>query len=143
MQSDHVHHPNVTDQSMTLNSDSPSRPCEPLPLHLQKLPVRIPLIVGLKYPSEWYLNDGGPPADNPTPYDHICGMMDCPRPFTPLCRMVLAHLVFSLFDNWTIDCDGVSVSIHGFMRIIKFGRKSDPSLREVALGLVRLPNVVI
>ena len=38
---------------------------------------------------------------------------------------------------WTIDCDGVSVSIEEFMRTIKFGRKRDPSLREVALGLVK------
>ena len=31
---------------------------------------------------------------------------------------------------------GASVSIHEFMRIIKFGRMSGPSLREVTLGLV-------
>lgn len=64
-------------------------------------------------------------------------MMDRLRPFMPLCQAVLTHLVFSLSDNWTIDCDGVSVSIHDFMRIIKFGRKRGPSLREVALGIVK------
>ena len=61
MQFDHVHHRSVTDQSMTLNSDSPIPPGEPLFLHLEKLPVRIPPCSRIKYPSEWYLNHGGPP----------------------------------------------------------------------------------
>ena len=138
MQSDHAHNLSVTDQNTALNSDSSSLLGESQPLRLQKLPVRIPPCPRLKYPSEWYLNDDGPPADESIRCRHIYDMMDCLRPFTPLCQVVVANLVCSLSpDLWKIECDGVLVSIRDFMRIIKFGRKSDPSLREVALGLVK------
>ena len=140
MQSDHVHHLSVTDQNMALNSNSPSLPGEPLPLYLQKLPVRIPPCDYLKDPLEWYLNDDGLSTDKSISFRHVYAMMDYLRPLTPLCQGVVLHLVCSLSptgDMWTIDCGGVSVSIHSFMRIMKYGRKRDPSLREIALGLMK------
>ena len=125
---------------MASNCNSPSLPGKPLPLYLQKLPVRIPPCLRLKYPSEWYLNDDGPPTDKSISFRHVYAMMDCLRRLTPLCQGVVLYLVCSLppaGDMWTIDCSGVSVSLHDFVRIMKYGRKSDPSLREVALGLVK------
>lgn len=38
---------------------------------------------------------------------------------------------------WAIERSDVLVSIYEFVWLIRFGRKNGPSLREVALGLVK------